>query len=1237
MSTDKRKFINGISATDATDASKKLDIQVNPSQTANKTATLESNVTDNRTITLPDVTDTLVGKDQTVELKNKTIVVSSNTITTAASGNLTSTELNNALAELQGDIDTTNTNLSNHVNDIADAHPASAITNTPYGNLIATNVQGALNELQGDMDNVNTYIGNVNMDLSNHINDTTGAHAASAISNTPSGNLAATDVQNALNELQSDVDSRAPINNPSFTGTTFDAVSSTATNISTSNTISSVNIGTGSGANTITIGSANSTVNILGNVLHETATNVDIKDALLTLNKGGGAGSGSASGIEIEENSAITGYVETSGDRNSWVLKAPNTAGIVSITPGSTNDTVTLNAASQTLTNKTIGDALNLDGQASKPSNPSAGFFKIYVKDSDGKLAVLDSSGNETVMGGLSYAAVAGENLTANDAIYIASSSDTGRTLGRAYKLDATNANRIEFAGFATANATTGSSVNISVGGQLTGFSGLTVGQPVFASVTVPGGNQATVPSTVGQHIIQLGVADSATSLIINSALSATVTLVESPNQYIGAATGDSLVVGSYSLNSSAILQADSTTKGFLPPRMTQAQRDLISPLTTGLQIYNTSSNKLNVYNGTSWVDVGSGSGSSGKNYITNSDFEAGATTNWSLGNVSINSTTKFPDGSPTFGSGASANLSITTVTGGSQIAGTYSMSYVSSTSTTAGNFVASDAFTIDKEHQAKALKFSFSYQAAVNPSNANWSGTSANSFGVAIYDVTNSQWIQPSGCFSMVQSSGVGQAYGEFQTSSNGTQYRLVVYNANSTSGAITLYMDSFTWGPQQISMGPPVTDWVSYTPTITSGAGTIVATITGNYRRVGDSAQIQIQYTYTSGTGAAADFNLSLPSGVVADAAKLPSGGLYGSGYYYTTASGFKGTEVRYATTTSVKFTKDAISGFIQGTDADDAGAVINATFTVPVAGWSSNTVMSSDAATSVVAAKLTSTTTPTFTVGVPTKITWNTFGFDKGGTIADSTNSRMNIPVSGDYSVNFSYFFALANNTNNGSVQANAYVNGSGHTLLSATAISSGNTYRSIQGIATLKDLKAGDYVEIYITHDASVNLVGLGSLNGFFIERISGPTQIASSDTVAALYKGAPPTGSLGASANKVTFGTKIKDSHATYNSGVYTIPTSGVYDISAQIGIATTITAGGYCGILIAIDGADSYENFHVAEASATIELYPAINVKSVPLLAGQTVQINSYTNGTSLSFVNNGKRNWFSIIRVGNY
>lgn len=54
----------------------------------------------------------------------------------------------------------------------------------------------------------------------------------------------------------------------------------------------------------------------------------------------------------------------------------------------------------------------------------------------------------------------------------------------------------------------------------------------------------------------------------------------------------------------SARLDINSTTQGFLPPRMTTAQRDAISSPATGLLIYNTTTNKLNVRAAAAWEAV---------------------------------------------------------------------------------------------------------------------------------------------------------------------------------------------------------------------------------------------------------------------------------------------------------------------------------------------------------------------------------------------------------------------------------------------------------------------------------------------------------------------------------------------------------------------------------------------------------------------------------------------------------
>ena len=60
----------------------------------------------------------------------------------------------------------------------------------------------------------------------------------------------------------------------------------------------------------------------------------------------------------------------------------------------------------------------------------------------------------------------------------------------------------------------------------------------------------------------------------------------------------------SFSHTATAVLEVSSTTQGFLPPRMTGTQRDAIESPASGLIIYNTTTNKAQCYNGTSWNDM---------------------------------------------------------------------------------------------------------------------------------------------------------------------------------------------------------------------------------------------------------------------------------------------------------------------------------------------------------------------------------------------------------------------------------------------------------------------------------------------------------------------------------------------------------------------------------------------------------------------------------------------------------
>jgi len=74
---------------------------------------------------------------------------------------------------------------------------------------------------------------------------------------------------------------------------------------------------------------------------------------------------------------------------------------------------------------------------------------------------------------------------------------------------------------------------------------------------------------------------------------------VNSGNSYLNG----SVVLGTTSLDNSALLQANSTTKGFLPPRMTTAEKNAIVTPAAGLMVYDTDLNKLCVYT-TAWETI---------------------------------------------------------------------------------------------------------------------------------------------------------------------------------------------------------------------------------------------------------------------------------------------------------------------------------------------------------------------------------------------------------------------------------------------------------------------------------------------------------------------------------------------------------------------------------------------------------------------------------------------------------
>ena len=619
------------------------------------------------------------------------------------------------------------------------------------------------------------------------------------------------------------------------------------------------------------------------------------------------------------------------------------------------------------------------------------------------------------------------------------------------------------------------------------------------------------------------------------------------------------------------------------------------------------------------------------KQYIEYADFENNSTTGWTLGTIGT-LTNGLPTGTPTFGSGTSGNLSIATTS--SSIEGAYSLNYVSSAATTQGDMVASSAYTIDAEDQAKVLTVKFYYKAASGAANCNFSGTSSNSFAWAIYDVTNSSWLTSAGNFNLVQSSGCGYVTGTCQTNATTSQIRLVVYNANATSGAATITLDGFYVGPQTAPMGPAMSDWQTYNLTI--GAVTTPPTLgtntnTAYYRRVGDSLEISYVLSQTSaGTSGSGTYLFPLPSGLSIDTTKVTvstaaigaGGNVVGNGQISSTtsanaATAYTGVDVIPYNTTNLQLIS-AVASAGQTSPVGSAffglaGSTIYCSFSalIPIVGWSSNTSMSSDTDTRVVAASVKGLSSATLTSS--TAISFSSVTYDTHGVFSSNTYTA---PVSGYYRVTFSGLYLSGSTTD-----IILFKNGAGVIYMGSVTTT---TRISVSG--TVK-CNAGDLLTIRT--DSTVTAADATNVYAFF-ERLSGPAVVAATESVNARYTDTSG-GTIGTSAAVYKYQIQSFDSHNAYSTstGLYTVPVSGKYLVSGALG--TAVVAANQ--IIYIYHNGSAYSAAQTI-SSGSANYYVSVT-DEVNCLAGDTLAIYALS-GTSTTAITSAGYNKFVVTRVGN-
>jgi hypothetical protein len=651
------------------------------------------------------------------------------------------------------------------------------------------------------------------------------------------------------------------------------------------------------------------------------------------------------------------------------------------------------------------------------------------------------------------------------------------------------------------------------------------------------------------------------------------------------------------------------------------------------------------------WVAVSAAGAQGSKNYIANGDFEDNNTTGWSLFNTTL--TSKIPTGSITAGAASITSFAVDSTT---PIAGTYDLRVASSGALTAGQGFISDAFTIDREDQAKPLAFSFAYEAVSGT--MDFSGTSNNTFAVYIYDVSGSAWIQPAGVYNLVQSSGVGIASGTFQTTATGTQYRIAVVCITATAGAVEMRFDTFQLGPQGAVQGAPVTDWQDYTPTVT-GMGTGSSVSSAKYRRVGDTIEVEARIQASVAGSGASGITLSLPANI--DTSKLSN--ILTAYITFGVANFFNNSTISYSdqwsvvydssSTSQVRVVKGGTGTLLTGADMNLNSRVVY-NFKFPAAGLSSSVQMSNDTDTRVVAfyrrndggtfTTITTSATVITSLGntfVDTHAAW------------DSTNNWYRIPVSGVYRITGSIFvgaisvanqFAicsiLVDSVNVGDV-ASEYNN---ETVNSLSATISGSLVRF---------LNAGQVVQLAGRVGSGTAVAGQFNPTYLSVERLSGPATIAASETVA--LQRFSTSGQIVNSgvASIVDFPTSGFDTHSSWRSAsgsysaltgtwsvtnpAFIVPVSGVYHVSGSVGWGSATFTGTNNQILVTKNSSAVFSSSDFTQVTSSAIKIAAFS-GLVKCVAGDAIQVYaSHDAGTARSLqVFTSDRTTLNIVRVGN-
>jgi hypothetical protein len=217
-------------------------------------------------------------------------------------------------------------------------------------------------------------------------------------------------------------------------------------------------------------------------------------------------------------------------------------------------------------------------------TSPANG-LQVHIEDGTDSVPYY----NHSVDGWIPVGRYAGANVTASTFGIVQTSDPNGKLVGGNLRANSTVVQPIDQATGANLPFT------INLGSAANAFSNF-YGRNV---ILYGGGNGIEINSANAK------ITGTSSQTLVFSKLGDYYASLTSTSSNRGLMLYDDLPASPKTIDASAILELDSTTRGFLPPRMTTAQMNNIATPATGLMIYDITTNQWMGYNGTSWVILG--------------------------------------------------------------------------------------------------------------------------------------------------------------------------------------------------------------------------------------------------------------------------------------------------------------------------------------------------------------------------------------------------------------------------------------------------------------------------------------------------------------------------------------------------------------------------------------------------------------------------------------------------------